>query len=374
MMMLRLVIFVCAAIHISAALASDARLAVPQSAATSVFVSEIERSESLSRNDLKVGLDQYASEDAILEAVLNGSADVGLVIDALIRHKFESQPTLASIFTHPFLFQNTQDLFDLQQSALRTAIFADISRTRLIPLAFWNGGNENIITTLRLDEPSDFAKLRIGIAGANAGAAMLTRLGATQIALPSAEVLPAVSQGRTNATVAHDLSTDFYKSVGTAPYITPFRPLVGILFAGPKYWEALPERDKRAWVFAAGNATKNANQDVYRQAAFAEKIGKVQKVQLSVQQKIELLTTVFPNDPTITEQANLVKQTLDRVHSQPGKKRLKMTDLLFTRNRQMWFLSRTATMKGEMIFPLDLALRENCLGRQFAAKSISRST
>jgi TRAP-type C4-dicarboxylate transport system substrate-binding protein len=307
--------------------ARDVVFAVPNHSAHSVFANEIQSSDFLHKIGITIKPAQFSDEHKIIESVLSGYSDVAMVsLDAISHYDFKNRPKLASIFTWPFLFDNTQDLFDAQRSTLKAAVFADISRTQLVPLEFWNNGNEDIISTREITSPTDLAKLTFATTENNLSDEFLTKLGSTKVRLPQNEFVAALVQGKVNAAIGHSMPAVFYKSAGK-PYVTLLRPLVGIFFTSAKYWERLSEKEKHAWEFTAGTAAKHSNESIGRQTAITKDFAIFKSLNLTQQQKVALLSLVFPNDPIAIEQANLVRDTLDRIHSVPGKKRPKLTNL-----------------------------------------------
>jgi TRAP-type C4-dicarboxylate transport system substrate-binding protein/pimeloyl-ACP methyl ester carboxylesterase len=310
------------AIICSNAAASTIHLAAPAHATQSAFVQQIVNSKNLDDVGIRVSLVEHTDEDSIVEDVIKGSAEVGLVsLDAFIDHSFKNQPTLASIFVHPFILDNRQDLLDIQNSALGDAALADIARSRLVPLEFWNMGSENLISNFEIATPGDFQRLRIGTARETISATMLSRLGASQTIIPLTDFSSSLVQGKINATIVRGASSELYRHFGMTAYFSPIRPLVGILFANPKYWHGLSEREKRAWRYTSKLAAKFANQKAYEQIAAARKLGIFRPIDFPFTQKIQLLKTLFPNDPIFLQYAILVQKSLDQIHNRSLKKK-----------------------------------------------------
>lgn len=115
--------------------ASEVKVATTKS--TDVFLTALQRSPSLERADVKIVIETVAREDDALDAVLKGSADIGLfTLDVLSNRKFDEQPTLFSVFTRPFVFRNAEQIYRVEDTPLGDAVLADLARIGVTPLGY----------------------------------------------------------------------------------------------------------------------------------------------------------------------------------------------------------------------------------------------
>ena len=130
---------------------------------TDVFLVSLQHSPALERADIKIVVETVAREDDALDAVLKGSAEIALfTLDTLTNRKFESQPSLFSVFTEPFVFSNAEQIYRIEETPLGDAVLADVAHIGINPLGYWNRGLTQILARQPMTSPGDFRGITIG--------------------------------------------------------------------------------------------------------------------------------------------------------------------------------------------------------------------
>ena len=304
------------------AFAADARIAVPSYALQDPFVQTLRNTTILTDVGTKV---QFISHDVAmetLESVLKGSTDLALVtLDNVTQYKFKTPPELVPIFTRPFLFSAAQDAFSVQAAPLGNAVLADLNRTGLVALGFWNRGTSQLIAQNPVKTLADFRGLKVVASqDKTATAAVFTKYGASVTQLPANQISNAITAGAANAAIVDKVPEGFFNLSG-AKYTSTLRPLVGVLVANRKYWSDLSESERRAWHYAADAAGDAARTALVKQGFVAEKYGKALQINLDKDQKFALLQGSETDLPRLLEQINLVEQSLAEIRNQDVKKK-----------------------------------------------------
>jgi ABC-type amino acid transport substrate-binding protein len=126
------------------------------------FSEAVRSSKYLDQAGIKVGIIRFKTGEDVLDAVLKGSIDFGLIpLTALSKRKYDDQPQLYSVFTRPFLFTSSSEVIDIEGTPLGTAVLADVARTGIIPLSFWNRGISQIWARKPVNSADHFAGLSI---------------------------------------------------------------------------------------------------------------------------------------------------------------------------------------------------------------------
>jgi TRAP-type C4-dicarboxylate transport system substrate-binding protein len=166
-------------------LATEIKLAT--SRAPDTFVTSLQNSSSLEKAGIKITLQRLVNDDEVLDAVVTGSADLGLfALDVLSKRKFDDQPKLYSVFTRPFFFESSDQIFNLEETPLGDAVLADVARVGVLPLAYWNRGLSQIVAKRPLVSVESFRGLTVAGTSENwfkedAARPVLTSLGAEPV-------------------------------------------------------------------------------------------------------------------------------------------------------------------------------------------------
>jgi TRAP-type C4-dicarboxylate transport system substrate-binding protein len=324
-------LYVCAAVSLSAlasaktASGADVRVGVASGSANGPFISSITKSQILEKKGARAVVVTFNNERQLISSLLEGGADVGLVtFDALTQADLKDPPRLATIFTRPLLLETEQDISDVQNAPLGSAVLADINRTGLVPLTFWNRGSARLITANQLIAPSDLRGLRVIAERQNETTAQLTHMGAVYESRP-ANAMASFSQGK----VAILSLDDRGPAMGAAPtaksyFVTPVRPLVGVFVASPAFWSSLTEDDREDWSQIAVGAYKDTANDASMKVTTGIAVREylVRPLQLDAKQKYEALKSTAKDSEDLLRQINLVEETLSAARAQRSKKRV----------------------------------------------------
>jgi TRAP-type C4-dicarboxylate transport system substrate-binding protein len=278
--------------------AGDIKLAVPLSEASAVtfdddpFLSALRTSKDLAEVGIKVV--PTGSKEA-LDDVLSGRSEASLVsLGAFENRKFKGAvPTLFTAFTRPFLYDDTAELFAVQDTPLGSAVLADIGRTGVFALKFWNRGVSRIVSTQPVDSVTGIRGLKVAFSDAQPDPT-LSKLGANLITIQAPDVWGALGTGAVEAAVVepHWVQGSFWSNpevVKIKLYVTDFRPFVGVLAISPDYWETLAEREKQAWKRAADYAAQQSFYQIKAIDSVSEKLSTVYSIKPSREQKLQLL-------------------------------------------------------------------------------------
>ncbi len=249
--------------------ATEIKLATAKAA--DAFVKSLQNSPSLEHAGIKVVVQRLPTDDAVLDAVLRGSADLGLfALDVLSKRKFDDQPRLYSVFTRPFFFESSDQIFRLEQTPLGDAVLADVARAGVLPLAYWNGGLSQIMAKRPLESVESFRGLIVASDSENwsredTAKPILNSLGAEPVA--TFNVAMEFSKANVGAAIwkpSDDGNAEWLdpKDYGFQIYATDFQPNVGILASSLPYWNSLQEKQKAAWKAATAEATKQAINEI----------------------------------------------------------------------------------------------------------------
>lgn len=242
---------------------SAAEVALSAPISDDAFIRALQSSKDLEAADIKVVM--KVSKD-VLRDVVSGESEVGLIP----LHDFDAgrtdknAPTLITTFTRPFLYDSLMELLAVQHSALGHAVLADIGRSGIFALTYWNRGLTKIVATQPIASVSSFHGLKIGVSSDGMANQVLMKLGADFSTIKIPEMSSALATGAIEATVVKPEETAFsfwskLSETKTPVYITSFEPMVGVLALSPKYWQTLKETEKRAWKRAADDATIQSN-------------------------------------------------------------------------------------------------------------------
>jgi TRAP-type C4-dicarboxylate transport system substrate-binding protein len=179
----------------SVAHARDVRIGIVNSP-TDAFVRTFLDRAAASEPPVKVDTTQFVDDSKVLDGLLSGSLDLGLVtFDTLAESKLFKLPQLGWLLIQPFQFNSAQELFDLEHTVLGDAALAEINQTKMFPLAFWNLGFVKITANRKINTIDDFAKLIVSGVKRPNEAHVLRALGA------SANCCENALRGDVNATV-----------------------------------------------------------------------------------------------------------------------------------------------------------------------------
>jgi len=235
------------------------------------FIRSLQSSPSLEHAGIKVVVQAVATDDAALDAVLKGSADLALFsLDVLSKRKFDDQPKLFSVFTRPFFFDSSDQIFRVEDSALGDAVLADVARAGVLPLAYWNRGLSQIVARQPLQSIESFRGLKV--AGyptdwfdQDTDKLILTSLGAEPIA--TRNVASEFGNGTVGAAIWKPLDNGMspqwdLRNFDFTMWAIDFQPIVGVLASSIPYWKSLRETEKEAWKFAANEAATQAVKEI----------------------------------------------------------------------------------------------------------------
>lgn len=202
----------------------------------------------------------------ILRGLIEGEVDIGFVsYQTLAAHKFGDfdSPVLGGLLAQPFQFMGTPELFQVEQSPFGDAVLAEINRTGLIGLSFWNRGQSRILSKMPIRTAEDFKGLKIRSFDRSTANNVLVALGARETPMAFGETMYAFQQRAIDAVEATpDRARRFLREVqGTGSVIAGYRPLIGFVLASGVFWAGLSEREKSI-IKRAAEAAANANREI----------------------------------------------------------------------------------------------------------------
>src|SRR5690242_5155563 len=125
---------------------AEVNLLVPRVAKEDIFVREFISDDDLAKGGIRIAIRTAESSSAVLQAVLKGQADLALFnLEAFNAIQPENTATLSRLLLQPFQFRNSQELFDVEDTVFGLAVLAQINKTNIFPLSFWNQGLSRII-------------------------------------------------------------------------------------------------------------------------------------------------------------------------------------------------------------------------------------
>jgi TRAP-type C4-dicarboxylate transport system substrate-binding protein len=155
-------------------------------------------------------------------------------------------------------------VIDIEDTPLGDAVLADVARTGIIPLSFWNRGQSQIWARKPLNSREQFNGISIAESASASGdiesRVFFTSLGAQPRRVSPAQALTILQDGTVQATVFEPYMagnsgwdhTDF----GFLVYATGFQPNVGVFASSPNYWSKQSEENKLVWKQAVDEVSK----------------------------------------------------------------------------------------------------------------------
>jgi TRAP-type C4-dicarboxylate transport system substrate-binding protein len=302
------------------ALASEVK--VVTTTPTDIFPLSLQHSPALEATDTKVVVEASSNEDDVLNAVLNGSADVGLFsLSVLSNRKFDEQPTLFSVFTRPFVFNSSEQIYRLEDTPLGDAALADVARIGVSPLGYWNRGLTQILAKQPLTSPKDFQGITIG---AN-WTATLKDSGARPILMdlganpkPTANLIAEFASGAIGGTIWEPLNGGKsnlleFQHLPFQTFATKFQPIVGVVAASTAYWNSLSTAQKTAWDEAIKEANNRSLIEI-RESDFLN--SKYSKTVALNREQIQLVSNALPDKEQFAKDYKLLSEAKMFVSSQ----------------------------------------------------------
>jgi TRAP-type C4-dicarboxylate transport system substrate-binding protein len=290
------------------------------------FVRALLNSPSLEKTGIKVIVQQVATDEDALDAVLKGSADLGLfLLEALFKRQFDDQPKLYSVFTRPFFFESSDQIFRFEQTPLGDAVLADLGRAGVFPMAYWNRGLSQVVAKRPLESVESFRGLTVARLKEDTAQPILMSLGAQPIA--TRNVASEFGKANVGAVVWKPLDDGTAewldsKKYGFQIYATDFQPNVGVLVGSLPYWNGLQASEKDAWKTATNYATKQSITEIDKREYISRGNKKINFV--SANSKLTMQFESFDSkDKRLVEDYRLLNEAKAFVSSQDasGKKK-----------------------------------------------------
>lgn len=279
---------------------------------TDVFLVSLQRSSSLARANIKIIVETVPKEKDALNAVLDGSAEIGLfTFNTLSDRKFDNQPTLFSVFTEPFIFSYPKQIYRIENTPLGDAVLADVARIGVTPLGYWNRGLTQILAKQPLTSPEDFRGITIGgwatTFGDNGATPILISLGAN--AKVTTDYVAELENGTIGGTIWEPLSDGKLnvlesKNIPLRAFATEFQPIVGVVASSASYWNTLSTAQKAAWDTAINEANNLSAIEIDKSSSLNSKYSK--PVALSGEQ-ILLVSSALPDEQRFVKDYKLLK-------------------------------------------------------------------
>lgn len=250
--------------HTAQVRAANVQLGVADTSdpATAQLIQALMDSPVLKSAEITIVPVDLGGERDIADMLIAGEIGLGLVSIWAIEQSAidaERHPILAPVLNQPFQFASTEELLGIQETPFGEAILADINRTGLVGLSFWNRGQTHIVSRMDITTAADLKGLNIRTFRLQEGDEVLVAMGASRFALPAAEVPMALQAGAIEAAEILPDTAQAYLTEDTATLIPNYRPLVGILAASADFWSDRTEREKAALAAAAREAQRMGN-------------------------------------------------------------------------------------------------------------------
>jgi TRAP-type C4-dicarboxylate transport system substrate-binding protein len=242
--------------------ADEVRVAVPQALQTEEFVALFKADPAPSSQRLRLSIKPFSNSLHALKALKAGETQLAIfTVDALMEAQRESKSALmiTPALVQPFVFESSQELFDILDTSFGQAVLADISRTEIVPLTLWNRGLSHIMAEPSIKKLNDFAGVRVASQSSDA-VFVLSSLGAKASLVPDYEPIGMLADNKIDAIeVAPE---DIFRGPKARSLVGAFRPLINVLAANSTFWGQLSEAQKQALAAAATGAAKKAQASV----------------------------------------------------------------------------------------------------------------
>ena len=135
---------------------------------------------------------QLYTDKKVLDALSTGSVELAAPSTA----KFTSWVPQLQLFDLPFLFKNSEVLYQTMDGKVGQEMFKLLSKKKMLGLAFWDNGFKQLSdNTHEIRKPSDLAGLKYRIMSSKVLEAQFKAVGANPLVMPFSEVYSALEQG-----------------------------------------------------------------------------------------------------------------------------------------------------------------------------------
>jgi C4-dicarboxylate-binding protein DctP len=182
---------------------------------------------------------QLYTDDKVLDALSTGSVEMAAPSTA----KFTSWVPELQLFDLPFLFKNSNVLYQTMDGPVGDKMFKLLDRKNMLGLAFWDNGFKQLSDNdHEIKTPADLAGLKYRIMSSKVLEAQFKIVGANPLVMPFAEVYSALEQGVIDGqenTWSNIYSKKFYE---VQKYITETNHgyLGYLVVTNAQFWNHLP--------------------------------------------------------------------------------------------------------------------------------------
>jgi len=182
---------------------------------------------------------QLYTDAKVLDALSTGSVEMAAPSTA----KFTSWVPQLQLFDLPFLFKNSEVLYQTMDGEVGQKMFKLLGKKNMLGLAFWDNGFKQLSdNTHEIKTPSDLAGLKYRIMSSKVLEAQFKTVGANPLVMPFSEVYSALEQGVIDGqenTWSNIYSKKFYE---VQKYITETNHgyLGYLVVTNAQFWSHLP--------------------------------------------------------------------------------------------------------------------------------------
>jgi tripartite ATP-independent transporter DctP family solute receptor len=154
-----------------------------------------DRVKELSEGEVVIAIypnEQLGTERQTMELLQIGSLDITKVSSAVM----ENFAPVFSVFSVPFLFENDEHMYAVQDGPIGQRILDSSIPYRIVSLCFYDAGNRSFYTTNRpIRTPEDLAGLSIRVQESASAIRMVNTLGGSATPISWGELYTALQQG-----------------------------------------------------------------------------------------------------------------------------------------------------------------------------------
>ncbi len=226
----------------------------PDSIAEKEFAKRV---EELSEGRIKVEVytgGQLGDETTTIEQTQVGIIDIGRANAGPLTQFADS----LGVFSFPFLFDSREHMWNALESSLQETLFADLEKSDLIGLAFYDAGARSFYSTSPIETASDVKGMKIRVMQNDILIDAFEKIGTSPTPLAASEVYSALQMGVIDGG-ENNVSTyvaDGHFEVAKNYTLSEHLRIPGVLFMGKGSWDKLSEEDQQIIREAAKESEK----------------------------------------------------------------------------------------------------------------------
>jgi TRAP-type C4-dicarboxylate transport system substrate-binding protein len=244
-----------------------------------------------SLKDTSITVVHFKTRVDVVDALVSGSVDAGMVTtEAILLSHAKEKPTLAPLMGSPLQFASEDELFKIQQSVVREAIFADVGRSEIVPIEFWSAGHSYLISRKAISSLESLKGLSIAPLPFGSRVEFIKQLGAEPITDSNPDV--AIQTGKADAAeftpekLIAFLQND--SSLESGSLVRGFRPLIGFLALSDRYYFTTSEVHRSAIRVAANDAKLASQKSIWTSEKEISNLAEKRRFQMITPDRFDL--------------------------------------------------------------------------------------